>query len=192
MAILQFVLWTTPERPSINWKHDISFHRLESCSHISSSFVLARLWSAFSSARDKLLHHGHLGLQTWLSLPPDDVWLWAVTATAEKSDLLSSAPIVMLLLYQICIAHSEHCQKKKRPFKPRDFVLVRVSLSLRWRGPTDANHKNYTKGARKTRIYARRCRERSKRGKPGHGRRQIMSPCSHVPNPWHRWRWSHH
>lgn len=155
MAILQFVLWTTPERPSMNWKHDISFHRLESCSHISSSFVLARLWSAFSSARDKLLHHGHLGLQTWLSLPPDDVWLWAVTATAEKSDLLSSAPIVMLLLYQICIAHSEHCQKK-------------------------------------TRIYARRCRERSKRGKPGHGRRQIMSPCSHVPNPWHRWRWSHH
>lgn len=37
--------WTN----SINWKHDICIERLEGCSHISTSFGLARLWSAYST-----------------------------------------------------------------------------------------------------------------------------------------------
>lgn len=105
-------------------------------SHQHHLCVPARLWSAFSTARNKQLRRGRPGSQTWLSLPPDDfifleifcyagtmsVWLWAVTATAEKSALLSSAPIVMLLLYQISIFWT--LQKKKKTFQVQEMLCL--------------------------------------------------------------------
>lgn len=187
-------------------------------SHQHHLCVPARLRSAFSTARNKQLRRGRLGSQTWLSSPPDDfiffeifcyagkmsVWLWAVTATAEKSALLSSAPIVMLLLYQISIAHSEHCHKKKEDLSsPRDVVLVLfflyVSLYL---SDGEAQLLLTIRTALKVQGKLESMPEGAGRDPNGgnqgmDGAKQVvlaggMSPCSHVPNPWHRWRWSHH
>lgn len=189
MAILQFVLWTAPERPSMKWKRDTCSHRPEGCSHISTTCVCLpdydlpfQTQETNSFVAGVLVHKRGSHYHQMTS--------YSSKSCQSDCEQLQPQPknqpyCHRLQLWCSCyiksVLHILNIAKKKRKtFQVQEmlclfFFFVCVSLPLRWRGPTAANHQNCTNGARKTRIYARGCRERSKRGKPGHGRRQTSS-----------------
>lgn len=218
MAILQFVLWTAPERPSLKWKRDTCSHRLEGCSHISTTCVCLPDYDlpfqpqeTNSFVAGVLVHKrgSHHHQMTSYSSKSSVMREKCQSDCEQLQPQLKNQPYChRLQLWCSCyiksVLHILNIAKKKEDLSsPRDVVLVLfflyVSLYL---SDGEAQLLLTIRTALKVQGKLESMPEGAGRDPNGgnqgmDGAKQVvlaggMSPCSHVPNPWHRWRWSHH